>query len=64
MQHAEQYAREHDYASLALQVAVHNQVAIDFYHRLEYRDSNIVMRKSLRSRGQGSGVRGQIRKDE
>jgi ribosomal protein S18 acetylase RimI-like enzyme len=47
MQHAESYAREQGYAVIGLMVAVHNSVARALYHRLDYQESNILMRKQL-----------------
>jgi len=47
MQHAENHASEQGYAVIGLMVAVHNSVARELYHRLDYRDSNILMRKRL-----------------
>lgn len=47
MQHAERHAREQGYAVIGLMVAVHNEAARKLYHRLDYRDSNILMRKPL-----------------
>jgi ribosomal protein S18 acetylase RimI-like enzyme len=47
MQHAERHATQAGYAVIGLMVAVHNQTARELYHRLDYRDSNILMRKRL-----------------
>lgn len=47
MHHAEAYAREQGYAVIGLMVAVHNSVARELYRRLDYQDSNILMRKQL-----------------
>jgi ribosomal protein S18 acetylase RimI-like enzyme len=47
MQHAENHAGEQGYAVIGLMVAVHNSVARELYHRLDYQDSNILMRKRL-----------------
>ena len=47
MQHAENHASEQGYAVIGLMVAVHNSVARELYNRLDYRDSNILMRKRL-----------------
>src|SRR5207244_1616385 len=40
LRHAENYASEQGYAVIGLMVAVHNQVARELYHRMEYQDSN------------------------
>jgi ribosomal protein S18 acetylase RimI-like enzyme len=47
MRHAETHAGEQGYAVIGLMVAVHNSVARELYHRLDYQDSNILMRKQL-----------------
>jgi ribosomal protein S18 acetylase RimI-like enzyme len=47
MEHAERHAKEAGFPVIGLMVAVHNQTARDLYHRLEYQDSNILMRKRL-----------------
>ena len=47
MQHAESHASEQGYAVIGLMVAVHNTAARELYHRLDYRDSNSLMRKRL-----------------
>lgn len=47
MQHAESHAGEQGYAMIGLMVAVHNTAARELYHRLNYRDSNTLMRKQL-----------------
>jgi ribosomal protein S18 acetylase RimI-like enzyme len=47
MQHAENYAREQGYAVIGLMVAVHNAAARELYRRLDYEESNILMRKQL-----------------
>ena len=47
LRHAENYASEQGYAVIGLMVAVHNSVARELYNRLDYRDSNILMRKRL-----------------
>jgi ribosomal protein S18 acetylase RimI-like enzyme len=47
MQHAETYAREQGYPVIGLMVAVHNQAACELYRRMDYQDSNILMRKPL-----------------
>jgi ribosomal protein S18 acetylase RimI-like enzyme len=50
MQHAENYAGEQGYAVIGLMVAVHNAAAREFYHRLDFQDSNLLMRKQLPAR--------------
>jgi ribosomal protein S18 acetylase RimI-like enzyme len=47
IEHAEKYANEQGYAVIGLMVAVHNTAAKALYHRLEYQDSNVLMRKRL-----------------
>jgi ribosomal protein S18 acetylase RimI-like enzyme len=47
MQHAERYAHEQGYAVIGLMVAVHNAAARELYRRLDYQESNILMRKRL-----------------
>ena len=47
MEHAEAYARTQGYVIIGLMVAVHNQTARELYRRLQYTDSNILMRKRL-----------------
>jgi ribosomal protein S18 acetylase RimI-like enzyme len=47
MAHAEDYARAQGYSVIGLSVAVHNNVARGLYQRLEYSESNILMRKAL-----------------
>jgi ribosomal protein S18 acetylase RimI-like enzyme len=47
MVHAEQHARQEGYAVIGLMVAVHNPTARELYRRLNYQDSNILMRKPL-----------------
>jgi len=54
IEHAEQYANEHGYAVIGLMVAVHNPAARALYHRLDYQDSNIVMRKRLPAAGENT----------
>jgi ribosomal protein S18 acetylase RimI-like enzyme len=47
MEHAERHAHEAGFPVIGLMVAVHNQTARELYRRLEYQDSNILMRKRL-----------------
>lgn len=47
MAHAEEHARAQGYGVIGLSVAVHNEVARGLYQRMEYSESNILMRKPL-----------------
>jgi ribosomal protein S18 acetylase RimI-like enzyme len=47
MQHAESHAKAEGYAVIGLMVAVHNGAARELYRRLDYQESNILMRKPL-----------------
>lgn len=47
MARAEEYARAQGYNIIGLSVAVHNEIARSLYQRLEYTESNILMRKPL-----------------
>lgn len=49
MAHAENYARENGYQVIGLSVAVHNEIARGLYQRMEYAESNILMRKPLQT---------------
>jgi ribosomal protein S18 acetylase RimI-like enzyme len=48
MQHAESHAKAEGYAVIGLMVAMHNTAARELYRRLDFQDSNILMRKPLR----------------
>jgi len=50
MAHAEDHAREQGYSVIGLSVAVHNEIARGLYQRLDYSESNILMRKPLADR--------------
>lgn len=45
--HAEDYARNNGYQIIGLSVAAHNELARALYERLEYSQSNVLMRKVL-----------------
>lgn len=45
--HAEDYARSQGFEIIGLSVASHNGVARELYERLEYSQSNVLMRKNL-----------------
>ena len=47
--HAEDYARDQGFEVIGLSVASHNGVARELYERLEYSQSNVLMRKNLAS---------------
>lgn len=47
MQHAENYASAQGYRVIGLAVATHNEAALSLYQNLDFRQSNILMRKPL-----------------
>jgi len=47
MQHAEDYAISQGYRVIGLAVATHNEAALSLYQRLDFQQSNILMRKPL-----------------
>lgn len=47
MNHAESHAHSQNYDSLGLMVSSHNEGARALYHKLDYSESNIIMRKVL-----------------
>jgi ribosomal protein S18 acetylase RimI-like enzyme len=51
MQHAQSHAKAEGYAVIGLMVAVHNEAARALYRRLDYQESNILMRKPLGGSG-------------
>jgi ribosomal protein S18 acetylase RimI-like enzyme len=49
MEHAEEYARAQGFEVIGLKVATHNEAARGLYHKLNYEESSILMRKNLTS---------------